>query len=57
MHLPDELLEYDYRRLLTPVADAWTPLAELQAKNFLAQEKLDPLRTKLNGIRAAMRGN
>lgn len=51
MHLPDELLEYDYRRLLTPVADAWTPLAELQAKNFLSQEKLDPLRTKLNAVR------
>lgn len=51
MQLPDENIEYDYRRLLAPIPDAWTPLAELQAKHFLAPDKLDPMRTKLNAIR------
>jgi glucose-6-phosphate isomerase len=51
MQLPDESIEYDFRRLLTPPADAWTPLAELQARHFLAPDKLDPLRTKLNAVR------
>lgn len=51
MQLPDESIEYDYRRLLVPPAEAWTPLAELQAKHFLAPDKLEPLRTKLNAVR------
>jgi glucose-6-phosphate isomerase len=51
MQLPDESIEYDFRRLLAPPADAWTPLAELQAANFLPADKLEPLRTKLNAVR------
>lgn len=51
MQLPDENIEYDFRRLLAPPADAWTPLAELQARHFLSPDKLDPMRTKLNAIR------
>jgi glucose-6-phosphate isomerase len=51
MQLPDEAIEYDYRRVLMPASDAWTPLAELQAKHFLHAEKLEPLRTKLNAVR------
>jgi glucose-6-phosphate isomerase len=51
MQLPDEAIEYDFRRLLVPPADAWTPLAELQAEHFLAADKLEPLRTKLNAVR------
>lgn len=51
MQLPDENIEYDYRRLLAPNSDAWTPLAELQSKHFLAADKIDPMRTKLNAIR------
>lgn len=51
MQLPDEAIEYDYRRLLAPPADAWTPLAELQADHLLPPDKLEPLRTKLNAVR------
>src|SRR5579883_2319138 len=51
MQLPDESIEYNYVRLLTPPADAWTPLAELQADHFLPPDKLEPLRTKLNAVR------
>src|SRR5438094_10509816 len=52
MQLPDESIEYDYRRLLAAPADAWTPLAELQARHFLSAEKLEPLKTKLNAVRS-----
>jgi glucose-6-phosphate isomerase len=52
MQLPDESIEYDYNRLLVPTTDAWTPLAELQSQHFLAPEKLEPLRTKLNAVRS-----
>jgi glucose-6-phosphate isomerase len=51
MQLPDENIDYDFRRLLAPLPDAWTPLAELQTKHFLAPDKLDPMRTKMNAIR------
>lgn len=51
MQLPDENIEYDYRRLLAGPADAWTPLAELQAQHFLAAERLEPMKTLLNAIR------
>lgn len=51
MQLPDESIEYDYRRLLAPTVEAWTPLAELQSSHFLPAEKLEPLRTKLNAVR------
>ena len=51
MQLPDEAIEYDYRRLLVPVSDTWSPLAELHSKHFLSPDKLEPLRTKLNSVR------
>ncbi len=51
MQLPDEAIEYDYRRLVQSPSEAWTPLAELQGRNYLAPEKLDAIRTKLNSIR------
>ncbi len=51
MQLPDENIEYDFRRLVASTTDSWTPLAELQAKHFLSPEKLDPMRTKLGAIR------
>lgn len=51
MQLPDESIEYDYRRLLAPTVEAWTPLAELQSAHFLPADKLEPLRTKLNAVR------
>ncbi|CAN5260608.1 glucose-6-phosphate isomerase [soil metagenome] len=51
MQLPDEAIEYDYRRLIAPINEAWTPLTELQSQHFLAPDKLDGVRTKLNAIR------
>lgn len=51
MQLPDESIEYDYRRLVAQAADVWTPLAELQSQHFLTSDKLDAVRTKLNAIR------
>ncbi|OWK41059.1 glucose-6-phosphate isomerase [Fimbriiglobus ruber] len=51
MQLPDESIEYDYKRLVAPPPEPWTPLAELQAKNFLSPERLEPMRTLLNAVR------
>ena len=41
MQLPDENIEYDYRRLLAPPPEPWTPLAELQTQHFLSADRLD----------------
>lgn len=51
MQLPDEAIEYDYRRLIASPSEVWTPLAELQSRHFLQADKLDAARTKLNAIR------
>src|SRR5262245_27001403 len=51
MQLPDESIEYDFRRLLIPPTDTWTPLAVLQAEHFLQPERLDVMRTMLTSVR------
>jgi glucose-6-phosphate isomerase len=51
MQLPDENIEYDYKRLLAPPAESWTPLAELQAQHFLPADRLEPMRAILNAVR------
>ncbi len=51
MQLPDEAIEYQYTRLLNPLPEAWTPLAELQAQNLLSSERLDQMRTLMNAVR------
>lgn len=51
MQLPDENIEYHYARLLTPPSDSWTPLAELQAKHLLADDRVDAMKPKLNTVR------
>ena len=51
MQLPDENLEYDYRRLLAPPPEPWTPLAELQSQHFLPADRLEPMRAMLNAVR------
>jgi len=51
MQLPDEAIEYTYQRLLAPLPDAWTPLAELQSQNFLSLDRLDQLRPLMNTLR------
>jgi glucose-6-phosphate isomerase len=51
MQLPDENIEYDFRRLLAPPPEPWTPLAELQSQHFLAPDRLEPMKTLLGAIR------
>lgn len=51
MQLPDETIEYHYARLLAPPSDSWTPLAELQAKHLLSDDRLDQIKPKLNTVR------
>jgi glucose-6-phosphate isomerase len=51
MHLPDANIEYQYSRLLVPPADSWTPLAELQAKHLLADDRVEAMKAKLNTVR------
>ena len=51
MQLPDEAIEYSYQRLLAPLPEAWTPLAELQSQHFLSADRLDQMRTMMNALR------
>lgn len=51
MQLPDEAIEYSYSRLLAPLPESWTPLAELQAQHFLTPERVEQMRTLLNAVR------
>ncbi|MCU0703066.1 MAG: glucose-6-phosphate isomerase [Fimbriiglobus sp.] len=51
MQLPDENIEYQYSRLVAPPAESWTPLAELQAKHLLADDRVDQIKAKLNTVR------
>lgn len=51
MQLPDEAIEYTYQRLLAPLPDAWTPLAELQSQHFLPPERLDQVRQLMVAVR------
>src|SRR5581483_6468110 len=58
MQLPDENIEYQFQRLLAQPPEAWTPLAEMQARHFLAPQKLDdhkPLVSAIRGQVAATR--
>ncbi len=51
MQLPDESIEYSYQRLVAPMPESWTPLAELQAENLLPADRLESMRTLLNAVR------
>lgn len=51
MQLPDENIEYQYQRLLARPAEAWTPLAELQAQHFLSAQKLEDVKQWVTAIR------
>ena len=52
MQLPDEAIEFNYAGVLMPLADAWTPLAELQGKNYLRVERLEAVKQQLMQVRA-----
>jgi glucose-6-phosphate isomerase len=51
MQLPDESIEFNYQGSLAPLPEAWTPLAELQSREFLAPERIDALRQTLVAVR------
>lgn len=51
MQLPDETIEYQYARLIAPPAESWTPLAELQAKHLLSDDRVEAMKAKLNTVR------
>ena len=51
MQLPDENIEYDYKRAVAPPPEPFTPLAELQAAHLLAADRLEPMRAVLNAVR------
>jgi len=51
MQLPDENIEYQFQRLLVPLHEAWTPLAELQSQHLLPQEAVDRLKEDTIKIR------
>jgi glucose-6-phosphate isomerase len=51
MQLPDELVEYNYQGLFTPILESWTPLTELQAQSLLAPERLEVLKPTLMNVR------
>ena len=47
MQLPDENIEYQFARLLTPPHETWTPLAELQSQHFLPPEEVERIKKRL----------
>ncbi len=51
MQLPDESIEFNFQGSLCPLIDAFTPLAELQAQNFLTQESIDGVKKRLMEVR------
>lgn len=51
MQLPDESIEYSFQRLITPIAEDWSPLAELQSQHLLSSDRLDAMRTVMNSVR------
>src|SRR5262249_61505828 len=58
MQLPDETVEYNFLHAVAPIAEQWTPLAELQAKHLIPRSKLQaawPNLTQLRGHVAAER--
>lgn len=51
MQLPDENIEYNYQRLLAPLPEAWTLLAESQREHFLTQDRLDAIKKQVTELR------
>ncbi|HEX3149441.1 MAG TPA: glucose-6-phosphate isomerase [Gemmataceae bacterium] len=51
MQLPDEAIEFNYAGALLPHADAWSPLAELQAKHLLRPERLEAVKQQMMQVR------
>ncbi len=51
MQLPDENIEYQFSRLLTPLHETWTPLAELQSQHFLPPEEVERIKKRATEVR------
>src|SRR5262245_61408010 len=51
MQLPDEAIEFNYQNAVLPSGEAWTPLAELQAKNLLSRARIQLLLPTINMVR------
>ena len=51
MQLPDEAIEFNYAGVLLPHPEAWTPLAELQAQNYLRPERVEAVKQQLMQVR------
>jgi glucose-6-phosphate isomerase len=47
MELPDEAIVYDYRGVLVPPGEEWTPAAEMRARHFLAPGRLKEMVPRL----------
>lgn len=56
MQLPDENIEYQFQRLLVPLHETWTPLAELQSQHFLPQEEVDRIKERTTKVRERVVG-
>ena len=52
MELPDEAILYNYQGLLAPVAEDWTPAAELRARHFLSPNRLKDFAPRLMQVRS-----
>jgi glucose-6-phosphate isomerase len=51
MQLPDENIEFQFQRLLVPLAETWSPVAELQNQYLLPPEAVDRLKDEAIRIR------
>jgi glucose-6-phosphate isomerase len=47
MELPDEAISYDYRALLVPPEEYWTPAAEMRQRHFLTLARLKEFSQRL----------
>lgn len=52
MQLPDEAIAYDYKNLLVPTLEEWTPAAELRQRHFLPAGKLRDLIPRVMQVRS-----
>src|SRR5438067_13225236 len=51
MQLPDEAVSYDYRGLLAPPHEDWSPAAEARCRHFLPPARLKEMRPRLTQVR------
>src|SRR5262245_22737447 len=52
MQLPDETVEYQYQGMLTPQAESWSPLAELQSRQCLVPSRVRAIQEQVTKVRS-----